>query len=160
LIQMSGCFDQIHCDCNIDLDGKRNGVASVVAATFFFTAWWLMLDTAAVYGKDDWNNVYIIVTVCSSLAMFMVNAVSNSQVRGEAMYESALGTKGARLWLMLSFCLAFACLVAATWLLFSDYVLPPGDHNIWPGVALFLHNFMIFAASLIYKFGRTEDLWG
>jgi hypothetical protein len=28
-----------------------------------------------------------------------------------------------------------------------------------PGVALFLHTFLIFISSLIYKFGRTEELW-
>lgn len=158
---MSGCLE-ISCPvhCSVDWEGKRNGVASIAAATLFFSAWWLMLDTAAVYEKKDWNNVYIIVTVASSLAMFMVNAISNSQVRGEALNESVLGTKGARLWLMGAFCLSFACLVAATWLLFSDYVLQTGDHPVWPGVALFLHNLMIFAASLVYKFGRTEDLWG
>lgn len=54
---MSGCLDQISCNCNIDWDGKRNGVASIVAATLFFSAWWLMLDTAAVYDKKDWTNV-------------------------------------------------------------------------------------------------------
>ena len=38
--------------------------------------------------------VYIILTVASTVAMFMVNAISNSQVRGEALQESVLGTKG------------------------------------------------------------------
>jgi hypothetical protein len=30
----------------------------------------------------------------------------------------------------------------------------------YPGVAIFLQNVLIFAASLVYKFGRSEDLWG
>ena len=55
--EMSGCLDQISCNCNVDWDGKRNGIASVVSATLFFSAWWLMLDTAAVYDKKDWTNV-------------------------------------------------------------------------------------------------------
>lgn len=29
----------------------------------------------------------------------------------------------------------------------------------WPGVGLFLQNAFIFIASLIYKFGRSEDVW-
>ena len=37
--------------------GKRNGIASVVAGGLFFSAWWLMLDTAAVYEAKDWSNV-------------------------------------------------------------------------------------------------------
>ncbi|PIO76806.1 ABC transporter, ATP-binding protein [Teladorsagia circumcincta] len=157
---MSGCLDQISCNCNIDLDGKRNAIASVTAATLFSVAWWLMIDTSAVYGKADWNNVYYIITVGSTVAMFMVNAVSNSQVRGESLHEGLLGTKGSRLWLMAAFVLSFASLVAATWVLFSDYVLLTGDHPVWPGVALFLTNFIIFASSCVYKFGRTEEMWG
>lgn len=30
----------------------------------------------------------------------------------------------------------------------------------YPGVAIFMQNALIFAASLVYKFGRAEDLWG
>ncbi|CAJ0578211.1 unnamed protein product, partial [Mesorhabditis spiculigera] len=156
---MSGCLDSIQCNCNFDLEGKRNAVASVAASALFFSAWWLVVDTAAVYSKLDWNNVYFLITIASSIAMFMVNAVSNSQVRGEALNEGLLGTRGSRLWLMAAFVLSFSALVAATWILFSDYVLRQGDHPVWPGVALFVHNFMIFAASLVYKFGRTEELW-
>lgn len=48
---MSGCFDQLNCHCNVDLEGKRNAVASVISSVLFFFAWWLMIDTAAVYSK-------------------------------------------------------------------------------------------------------------
>ncbi|EFO19052.1 hypothetical protein LOAG_09441 [Loa loa] len=158
---MSGCLDQLNYNCDIDWDSKRNAVASCISSAMFFFGWWLLIDTAAVYTPvGQWNNVYIIVTVCGTIAMFMVNAVSNSQVRGESMNESILGTKGSRLWLMFGFVLSFASLVAALWIMFADYVLVTGDHPIWPGVALFLHNFLIFISSLIYKFGRTEELWG
>uniref|UniRef100_A0A8R1E4N9 Uncharacterized protein n=1 Tax=Caenorhabditis japonica TaxID=281687 RepID=A0A8R1E4N9_CAEJA len=60
---------------------------------------------------------------------------------------------------MAAFVVSFASLVAATWILFSDYVLRQGDHTVWPGVALFLTNFIIFASSCVYKFGRTEEMW-
>jgi len=140
-------------------------VAAVVSSILFFSGWWIYIDTAAIYtSKGEWNNVYIIVTIAGTVAMFMVNAVSNSQVRGEAMNESVLGTKGARLWLMSGFVLAFASLVAAIWIMFADFVLVPGPHrddwSVMPGVALFFHNFLIFLAALVYKFGRTEELWG
>ncbi|VDN03130.1 unnamed protein product [Thelazia callipaeda] len=156
---MSGCLDQFSCDINWDL--KRNAIASCISSALFFMGWWLMIDTAAIYTPvGQWNNVYIVVTVCGTIAMFMVNAVSNSQIRGESFNESILGTKGSRLWLMLGFVFSFASLVAALWIMFADYVLVTGDHPTWPGVALFFHNFLIFMASLIYKFGRTEELWG
>ncbi|KAK0425532.1 hypothetical protein QR680_009248 [Steinernema hermaphroditum] len=158
---MSGCLDHIRCGVEFDWEGKRNAVASIVASVLFFSGWWLLIDTAAVYTPSGaWNNVYIIITIAGTIAMFMVNAVSNSQVRGQAMEEGLLGTKGARLWMMSAFVLSFSCLVAAIWVMFADFVLITGVHAVWPGVALFLHNFLIFLASLTYKFGRTEELWG
>uniref|UniRef100_A0A8R1DJV3 Transmembrane protein 50A n=1 Tax=Caenorhabditis japonica TaxID=281687 RepID=A0A8R1DJV3_CAEJA len=90
---MSGCLDQIRCNCTFDLEGRRNAVASVTSSALFFIAWWLMIDTAAVYDKKDWTNVYFIITISSTIAMFMVNAISNSQVRGESLHEGLLGTK-------------------------------------------------------------------
>ena len=30
----------------------------------------------------------------------------------------------------------------------------------YPGVAFFMQNLFIFFASVIYKFGRSEDMWG
>ncbi|KAM3722303.1 Transmembrane protein 50B [Dirofilaria immitis] len=115
---MSGCLDQFNYNCDVDWDSKRNAVASCISSAMFFIGWWLLIDTAAIYSPvGQWNNVYIIVTVCGTIAMFMVNAVSNSQVRGESMNENILGTKGSRLWLMLGFVLSFASLVAALWII-------------------------------------------
>ncbi|KAI6183008.1 hypothetical protein M3Y97_00441500 [Aphelenchoides bicaudatus] len=132
---------------NVTLNSLRRSIA-IVPQDIFALGIWLYIDTAAVY-KADWNNVYILVTIASCVAMFMVNSVSNSQIHGGSYdYEGILGTRGARFWLMLAFILSFASLVAATWLMFSEYVLREGNDPKWPGVALFLNNFLIFAASL------------
>ncbi|KAG7259478.1 hypothetical protein CRUP_008939 [Coryphaenoides rupestris] len=32
--------------------------------------------------------------------------------------------------------------------------------EVAPGLAVFFQNAFIFFSTLIYKFGRTEDLWG
>ncbi|KHN71437.1 Transmembrane protein 50A [Toxocara canis] len=69
---MSGCLDQLNCNCGFDWEGKRNAVASCAASFMFFTGWWLMIDTAAIYTPiGQWNNVYIIVTISGTIAMFM-----------------------------------------------------------------------------------------
>lgn len=60
---------------------------------------------------------------------------------------------------MFGFIASFACIVGGIWIMFADFVLIPGENAVWPGVALFLHTFLIFISSLIYKFGRTEELW-
>jgi hypothetical protein len=31
--------------------------------------------------------------------------------------------------------------------------------HVYPGVAIFLQNTLIFFSSLLYKFGRSEDHW-
>ncbi|KAF1610601.1 UNVERIFIED_CONTAM: Transmembrane protein 50B, partial [Eudyptes robustus] len=143
----------------IEWETRRNHLASVASGFLFFLGLWIYVDTAVVYGKEDWTNAYIVVTIASVVGMFMVNAVSNRTVQGISYDEGILGTRGARLWLMIAFVLSFASLVAGLWLMFSDYVLRKGDHPNWPGVALFLNNFLIFCASLVYKFGRLEELW-
>lgn len=65
---------------------------------------------------------------------------------------------GARLWLLLGFVVGFGSLIASIWILFGNFVVN-GAVNQWRGVALFLQNFLIFFASLVYKFGRAEDHW-
>jgi hypothetical protein len=75
---------------------------------------------------------------------------------------------------MFGFIGSFACIVAGIWIMsvitiavypyciffrFGNYVLQQEGTPKWPGIALFLHTAFIFLASLIYKFGRTEELW-
>ncbi|XP_071440976.1 transmembrane protein 50A-like [Hetaerina americana] len=57
------------------------------------------------------------------------------------------------------------CGVVGTISLFIDgarktFISPHGKKAHWPGVGLFLQNTFIFIGSLVYKFGRSEDLWG
>lgn len=60
---------------------------------------------------------------------------------------------------MLGFIASFSSLVAGIWVMFGKFVFIESKHPIWPGVALFLHVFLIFIGSMVYKFGRTEELW-
>jgi len=144
--------------CNFDWDTKRNTYSAIASGFLFFFGWWIMIDTAIIH-STNWSNWYFVLTIVGTLTMFMVNVVSNSVVQGNSMDEGICGEKGARLWLMLGFIGSFACIVAAIWIMFADYVLPKDDASNWPGVALFLQASMIFLASLTYKFGRTEELW-
>ena len=96
--------------------------------------------------------------------MFMVNAVSNGQLRGEAYTEGCLGVRGAQVWFFLGFLMGFGALIGSGWILFGEYVADDAKKTFnpevtYPGVAIFLQNLFIFFASLIYKFGRSEDLW-
>lgn len=35
----------------------------------------------------------------------------------------------------------------------------PAKEQQWPGVGLFMQNLFIFLSSVVYRFGRSEELW-
>ncbi|CAH1646830.1 unnamed protein product [Spodoptera littoralis] len=138
---------------------KRNIVASIISGLLFFTGWWFIIDAATVY-PGNLPNASHVCGVMATLSLIMVNSVSNAQVRGETYTGGCMGPRGARLWLFLGFVVGFASLIAACWILFANYVNAGSTKSAWPGVSLFMQNAFIFAGSLVFKFGRTEDLWG
>ncbi|XP_021111853.1 transmembrane protein 50B isoform X2 [Heterocephalus glaber] len=122
---MAGFLDNFRwpeCEC-IDWSERRNAVASVVAGILFFTGWWIMIDAAVVYPKpEQLNHTFHTCGVFSTLAFFMINAVSNAQVRGDSYESGCLGRTGARVWLFIGFMLMFGSLIASMWILFGAYV--------------------------------------
>ncbi|CAH1799305.1 unnamed protein product [Owenia fusiformis] len=159
---MSGCLDNFRwpeCEC-LQVGEKRNMIASIVAGSFFGIGWWIMIDAAAAYPEmADLHHACHTAGVIGTVALFMINSVSNGQVRGDAYTVGCMGQTGARIWLFIGFLLGFGALIAASWILFGVYVVPMKQPQ-WPGVAVFLQNALIFFSALIFKFGRTEDLWG
>ncbi|KAG5282795.1 hypothetical protein AALO_G00034670 [Alosa alosa] len=157
---MAGFLDNVQWPACLDLGEKRNTVASVAAGVLFFSGWWVIIDAAVLYpSQEQLNHAFHTCGVFSTIAFFMVNAVSNGQVRGDVYGEGCLGRTGARLWLFLGLMLMFASLIAATWILFGAFVVVP-SRLVYPGLSIFFQNLLIFFSTLIYKFGRTEDLWG
>ncbi|TDH07144.1 hypothetical protein EPR50_G00121770 [Perca flavescens] len=143
----------------IDWGERRNAVASIVSGVLFFTGWWIMIDAAVMYrSQEQMNHAFHTCGVFSTIAFFMINAVSNSQVRGDTYEEGCLGRTGARLWLFIGFMMMFGSLIVSILILFGGYVVPKKE--VAPGLAVFFQNAFIFFSTLIYKFGRTEDLWG
>ncbi|TKC41259.1 hypothetical protein EI555_014397, partial [Monodon monoceros] len=119
VVKMAGFLDNFRwpeCEC-IDWSERRNAVASVVAG------WWIMIDAAVVYPKpEQLNHAFHTCGVFSTLAFFMINAVSNAQVRGDSYESGCLGRTGARVWLFIGFMLMFGSLIASMWILFGAYV--------------------------------------
>lgn len=153
---MSGCFDRAQCpniECP-DLSERRNQVASVISGGLFWIGWWILIDTAATSPLKSKN--YHLFGVGSTIAFFMVNAVSNAQVRGETFEAGCMGQTGARLWILVGFLLGFGGLIGGCYVLFGGYVVP-NEPDAWPGVAVFLQNSLIFFSALVFKFGRREE---
>jgi len=167
---MAGCLDTVKMPnmewLETTLRDRRNLVASISSGVLFFFGWWLAIDAAACYtDKNDLKDVFHICGVFGTISMFMVNAVSNGQLTGEAYTTGCLGANGVRIWFFFGFLLGFGSLIGASWILFGEYVTETEGKTFhpkstYPGVAIFLQNACIFFASLIYKFGRSEDLWG
>lgn len=159
---MAGCLD----NCRLpdlewlNLTERRNTIASVVAGVLFFVGWWFVIDAAAGFpSNDQFPKAFHVCGVVGTIALFMINSVSNGQVQGESYGNGCLGQTGSRIWLFIGFLLAFGSVIASAWILFGMYVVPQKD-PYWPGVAVFLQNALIFFGALVFKFGRTEDLWG
>ncbi|XP_025098627.1 transmembrane protein 50B-like [Pomacea canaliculata] len=159
---MSGFLDNCNwpkCDC-IELGERRNFVASIISGVMFFSGWWMVIDAAALYPNEaDFNHAFHTPGAISTLAFFLINSVSNGQIRGESYTTGCLGQRGARVWLFIGFLLAFGALISAAWILFGVYVANSVEKD-WPGIAVFLQNALIFFSAMVFKFGRTEDLWG
>ncbi|NP_998694.1 transmembrane protein 50A isoform X1 [Danio rerio] len=163
---MSGFLDGIRCgdcECNVDWGEKRNTIASIAAGVLFFTGWWIIIDAAIMYPKEEqFHHAYHTCGVIATIAFLMINAVSNGQVRGDSYSEGCLGQTGARIWLFIGFMLAFGSLIASMWILFGGFVVTGTEHkdlSVYPGIAVFFQNAFIFFGGLVFKFGRTEDLW-
>ncbi|KAK7904842.1 hypothetical protein WMY93_017449 [Mugilogobius chulae] len=159
---MSGFLDGIRCgdcECNVDWGEKRNAIASVAAGVLFFTGWWIIIDAAVKYpANDQFHHAYHTCGVIATVAFLMINAVSNGQVRGDSYSDGCIGQTGARVWLFIGFMLAFGSLIASMWILFGGFVVPKKP-VVYPGIAIFFQNAFIFFGGLVFKFGRTEDLW-
>lgn len=163
---MAGCLDNINLECACMGDGaaRRNVIASIAAGTIFSIGWWIVIDAAAIYPlSKDFNHAYHTCGVIATVALFMINAVSNEAVRGDGYTEGCLGAYGARIWLFVGFLLSFGSLIASAWVLFGPYVadnVPDKDGNklpVGPGVSVFMQNLFIFFATIIFKFGRVEE---
>lgn len=161
---MSGCLDKCTCpewEIWNTVRERRNLLSSIVAGAMFSIGWWIIIDAATMYpSQDQMHHAVHVCGVIGTVALFMINSVSNGAVRGDSYTEGCFGQTGARIWLFAGFLLGFSSLIAASWILFGIYVVPGNHPDKWPGVAVFLQNALIFFGGLVFKFGRTEELWG
>ncbi|XP_075232887.1 transmembrane protein 50A [Lycorma delicatula] len=155
---MANCFENLPPCVWFEGGERRNAFASILAGFLFFSGWWLIIDANAVH-PDAVRGAYHVCGIIGTVSLFMINAVSNAQVRGDSFSGGCMGPRGARTWLFVGFVLGFAAVIASCWILFADFFGPNGKSKA-AGIALFLQNLFIFGGSLVYKFGRAEEQWG
>ncbi|KAL1283232.1 Transmembrane protein 50A [Trichinella pseudospiralis] len=113
---MTSCFENLNININFDFHEKRNSLVAIFAGILFFSGWWIIIDVAAAYPSntaDGFFHAYYTCGVFSTISMFMLSSVSNSQVIGETISDGILGTRGARLWLLLGFTLLSKMLITS-----------------------------------------------
>ncbi|XP_023943286.2 transmembrane protein 50A-like [Bicyclus anynana] len=155
------CFENITMPSCVWFESgeKRNIYASISSGLLFFAGWWFIIDTISVYPGELPNAAHVC-GVMATLSLLMINSVSNAEVRGETYTGGCMGPRGAKVWLFIGFVVAFASLIASSGFLFANYFSAGSTKHTWPGVSLFMQTAFIFAGSLVYKFGRSEDVWG
>ena len=82
---MAGCLEgvDLRCDCS-QIGERRNAICSIVAGCFFAFGWWILIDAAAIYpDAKEFNHAYHTCGVIGTIALFMINSVSNGQIRGD-----------------------------------------------------------------------------
>ena len=110
--RMSRLLEACPFEClqNVDLNEKRNKIASIASGFLFFSGWWFAIDASATYYEDT-RDVFHLCGVFATISMFMVNAVSNSLLRGEGFTDGCLGPVGARIWFFFGFMMGFGSLL-------------------------------------------------
>jgi len=155
-----GCLP---CDSCRDIEWTeyRNKICAISAGGLFSLGWWLAIDASAVNHADT-NDLYHLCGVFSAVSMFMVNTVSNGHLQGDSLYtDGVCGGVAAKIWFFLGFLIGFGALMGSFVIFFGDYLSENSPyHSVVPGVQFMLQNLFILAASLIYRFGRVEDIWG
>jgi hypothetical protein len=167
--------------------GGRNMIASIVAGTFFALGWWIVIDAVVDYAEPLYA-AYFICGIFSTLALFMINAISNARVIGDSYNEGIFGRRGARVWMFFGFLFAFGGVVGSLWVFVQQFIVPiftetsnpdapmfnvtvtnstvvpvvptlrqPID-NIFQGIAFLVQNVFIFISTMVFKFGRKEEV--
>lgn len=119
-------------------------------------AWWIVIAIAstAEIGQAP-AFAYYVCGILGSISFIMVNTVSNEQLNGAGGYEGgACGSSGIKIWLFTGFVLGFASVIASVWLMISEFSV---SQKTTQGIGIVLQNFFILFASLIYKFGRSDE---
>ncbi|NXT12749.1 TM50A protein, partial [Prunella fulvescens] len=157
---MSGFLESLRCSECVDWAEKRNTIASVAAGVLFFTGWWIIIDAAVKYPQvEDFNHSYHACGVIATIAFLMTQLCQGVCGTGwHRVQDIPHPIAGARIWLFLGFMMAFGSLIASMWILFGGYVVKEKP-VVYPGIAVFFQNAFIFFGGLVFKFGRTEDLW-
>nr|ACO15157.1 Transmembrane protein 50A [Caligus clemensi] len=158
---MSGLLSRI--PISFDFENKRNVITSILSGFLFATGWWFAIDISVLYGgTSDYMPIFHICGAFSTISMIMLNMVTNDHLEGGDTVGGCCGSVGAKVWFFSGFVMAFGALIGAGWIFFGEYMLNSELNTFkpstnYPGFGFFAQNFLIFIASLTYRFGRSAS---
>jgi len=85
----------------------------------------------------------------------MINAVSWNDLNSNFVFGDGVSTK-AKIWLFISFIIAFAAVIAAAWIGISHW-FQASPNSQYGGIAIIVENVLIFASALIYRFSKPKE---
>jgi len=139
----------------------RNKISAVLAGSLFTIGWWLALD-ASVSHYENTKDLYHLCGVFSAISLLMVNTVSNGHLQSDGLYtDGVISGVAAKIWFFVGFLIGFGSLMGSFVIFFSDYMAEGSQFtSVVPGLQFVLQNLFIMTSSLVYRFGRVEDVWG
>jgi hypothetical protein len=137
----------------------REIVMAYASGVLFAVAWWLWIDAVAysVIKNDPVQTVFghWIPGIVSTVALLMINAVNWSDLYGLGFSSVDSELTRVRVWLFVSFVIAFGGIIAAVWIACANwFVNEQTPFTQWPGIALILQNVFIFISGILYRFAK------
>lgn len=123
----------------------------------FFSGWWIIIDTAAVY-PESFSFSYYICGILATIGFIIVNSISNDLLHASGAYTGGvLNASNVKVLLFAGFVLGFTSIIAAIWIMIAEFAMNESRTDKYPGYALIMHNVFIFLSTFIYKFGPSSE---
>ncbi|CAH0551485.1 unnamed protein product [Brassicogethes aeneus] len=145
----------------MELKFNRTACIACTSGLLFFFGWWLFIDVTVQYGKVmKENGVYFLPGILGTISGILMNLIPLDALTGSILYGTTrCGIKSstaARLLLLFCLMILFGSIIAAIYILISDFGLNQSRPQ-YPGYGIFIQNISIFSAAMIIRFTKRED---
>lgn len=138
-----------------------SSLASLVAGLLFGIGWLLWIDGVAFVGTEydkAVSGAHYIPGFMSTIALFMLNLISWEAVSESYSLMEDGGGAFAKCWVFFAFCLSFAGVIGAIWILVAEMNHPDWEAgSVSVAVRGLLQNLMIFGSSLLFRIARIKS---
>ncbi|CAL5219380.1 g1202 [Coccomyxa viridis] len=141
------------------LEARLRGVCPFLSGAIFGAGWWCLID-ALVYSKvvlnESYPFSYNLPGIVATVALIMMNLVSRDDLANMAdAYSSDEGSEGrAKLWLFLSYCIAFGAVAGSVAVLVTCV---QHHEHVQVGVGALLQCGLILLSGLLLWAFRSDD---